>query len=29
MRAFMTQGAEERVNFADSVGRLAVLAAGV
>lgn len=29
MRAFMTQRAEERVNLADSVGRLAALAAGV
>jgi flagellum-specific ATP synthase len=29
MRAFMTQGSQERVSFADSVGRLAALAAGV
>jgi flagellum-specific ATP synthase len=29
MRAFMTQRADERVNLADSIGRLAALAAGV
>jgi hypothetical protein len=29
MRAFMTQDAEERVGFADSLARLADLSAGV
>jgi hypothetical protein len=29
MRAFMTQEAQERVSFADSMARLADLAAGV